>query len=184
MDLEPHEVRRRLSLRLDQARSRGCGGPDLALVRKLFRRKLHFMKTLVLIFTALLSLSVAAHAQIGWTLEQCRERIGPEFQAANGDTHYFHVGPWGRGLGEHIYISFDPDDTVGTIQWLKLDGEAFSEAEIQERLREASHVTWQRRNDHDTGELNWIGVQNRKVIFDANEADNGRGTYILTISTR
>jgi hypothetical protein len=142
------------------------------------------MKILLLVCTALTSLLVAAHAQIGWTLEQCRERIGPEFHAANGDTHYFHVGPWGRGLGENIYISFDPDGTVGTIQWIKLDGEAFSEAEIQQRLRVASHVTWQRRNDHDTGELNWIGVQNRKVIFDANEADNGQGAYVLTISTR
>ena len=141
------------------------------------------MKAIILIFAAMAALLIAAHAQMGWSLEQCRERIGPEFHAANGDTHYFHVGLWGRGLGEHIYISFDPDDTVGTIQWIKLDGEAFSEAEIQQRLREASHVSWQ-RGDHDTGELNWIGVQNRKVIFDANEADNGRGAYVLTISTR
>jgi hypothetical protein len=93
------------------------------------------MKTTILICVALMGLSVAAHAQIGWTLEQCRERIGQEFQPASGDTHYFHVGPWRRGLGEHIYLSFDPDDTVGTIQWVKLDGEAFSEAEIQRRLK-------------------------------------------------
>jgi hypothetical protein len=148
------------------------------------KRNCDFMKTILLIFAAMSVLLIAAHAQIGWTLEQCRERIGPEFQAANGDTHYFHVGPWGRGLGEHVYISFDPDGTVGTIQWLRLDGEAFSEAEIQWRLREASHVSWQRGRDHDAGELNWFGVHNGKVIFDANEADNGRGTYILTISTR
>ena len=95
-----------------------------------------------------------------------------------------HVGPWGRGLGENIYISFDPDGTVGTIHWIKLDGDAFSEAEIQQRLRVASHVSWQRRTDHDTGELNWVGVQNGRVIFDANEADNGQGAYILSISTR
>jgi hypothetical protein len=132
------------------------------LVRNYTEETCEFMKKLVLICAALLSLSVAAHAQIGWTLEQCRERIGPEFDAANGETHYFHVGPLGRGLGEHIYISLDPDGTVGTIQWIKLDGEAFSEAEIQQRLRVASHVTWQRLNDHDTGELNWIGVQTVK----------------------
>jgi hypothetical protein len=143
-----------------------------------------FMKTIILIFAAMSALLTAAHAQIGWTLKQCRERIGPELHAADGDTHYFHIGPWGRGLGEQICISFDPDGTVGKIQWVKLDGEAFSEAEIQQRLREASHVSWQRGRDHDTGELSWIGVQNGKVIFDANEADNGQGAYVLTISTR
>jgi hypothetical protein len=141
------------------------------------------MKTITLIFVAMLGLSIAAHAQMGWSLEQCRLRIGPEYHASNGETHYFHIGPWGRGLGEQLYLSFDPDDTVGTIQWIKLDGEAFSEAEIQQRLREASNVSWQRGN-HDTGELNWIGMQNRQVIFDANEADNGRGVYVLSISTR
>jgi hypothetical protein len=142
------------------------------------------MKTTILILAAMAGFLIPAQAQIGWTLKQCRERIGLEFHAANGDTHYFHVGPWGRGLGEHIYISFDPDGTVGTIQWIKLDGEAFSEAEIQSRLREASHVDWQRRTDHDAGQLNWLGMQNGKVIFDANEADNRQGAYVLTISTR
>jgi hypothetical protein len=60
----------------------------------------------------------------------------------DGDTHYFHVGPFGRGLGEHIYLTFDPDGTVGAIPWLKLDGKAFSEAEVRQHLREASRVTW------------------------------------------
>jgi hypothetical protein len=86
-------------------------------------------------------LAVNARAQMGWTLQQCREHFGPEFMPANGDIHYFHVGPVGRGSGEHVYITFDPDGTVGAIQWVKLNGEAFSEAEIQERLREASRVT-------------------------------------------
>ena len=63
-------------------------------------------------------------------------------------------------------------------------GEAFSEAEIQERLREASRVTWKRTPNYEPGELNWTGEQNGKIIFDANEANNGRGIYLLTIPTR
>ena len=120
---------------------------------------------------------------MGWTLQQCRGHFGAEFMAPSGDTHYFHLGPFGRGLGEHVYISFDPDGTVGSIQWLKLDGKAFSEAEVQQRLREASRVSWERSPYHEDGELNWIGKQNGEVIFEANEADNGRKTYILTITT-
>ena len=141
------------------------------------------MMKLITILAACL-LSVNARAQMGWTLQQCREHFGPEFMPASGDTHCFHVGPFGRGLGEHVYITFDPDGTVGAIQWVKLNGEAFSEAEIQKCLREASRVTWERTPNHEPGELNWTGKQNGKVIFDANEADNGRGIYFLTITTR
>jgi hypothetical protein len=63
-----------------------------------------------------------AHAQMGWTLQQCREHFGPEFMPPDGDTHYFHVGPFERGLGEHVYLTFDPDGTVGTIASVKLNG--------------------------------------------------------------
>ena len=124
-----------------------------------------------------------AKAQTGWTLAQCREHFGREF-SSDDSTYYFHVGPWGRGLGEHVYITFDPDGTVGGIQWLKLDGKAFSEAEVQKRLRKASNITWERATNHEPDELKWVGIQHGKVVFDANEGDNGRGTYILSISTR
>lgn len=140
------------------------------------------MKPIAILAACLLT--VSAKAQMGWTLQQCREHFGQEFMPATDGTHYFHVGPFGRGLGEHVYLTFDPDGTVGGIQWVKLDGKAFSEHEIQQRLREASRLTWKRTSSHEPGELNWTGEQNGKVIFDANEADNGRGTYLLTITTR
>jgi len=140
------------------------------------------MKNLLLLLSAAIA-PFMAEAQMGWSLAQCRERFVREFDS-NGDTYYFHVGPWGRGLGEHVYISFDPDGTVGGIQWLKLDGRAFSEAEIRKRLEEASPITWRRTPNHEPGELNWVGIQHGKIIFDANEGDNGRGTYILSITTR
>jgi hypothetical protein len=184
-ELKSHEVCRGLSLRQGPSTESWLWwSGSWGWLENYTEENCDFMKTIILICAASAGLSVAAHAQIGWTLEQCRGRIGPEFHAANGETHYFHVSPWGRGLGENICISFDPDGTVGTIQWIKLDGDAFSEAEIQQRFRVASHVTSQRRNDHYTGELNWIGGQNGKVIFDASEADNGQGAYVLTISTR
>jgi hypothetical protein len=100
------------------------------------RRTLILMPAVVCIFAA------NAQAQMGWTLQRCREHFGSEFMPHDGDTHYFHVGPFGRGLGEHIYLTFDPDGTVGAIPWLKLDGKAFSEAEVRQHLREASRVTW------------------------------------------
>jgi hypothetical protein len=137
----------------------------------------------IMMAIAALALVTGAQAQMGWTLQRCREHFGPEFMSPAGDTHYFHVGPFGRGLGEHVYLTFDPDGTVGGIQWVKLDGKAFSEAEVQQRLKKASRVSWTRSADHESGELSRIGEQNGKTIFDANENDNGRGTYFLTITT-
>jgi hypothetical protein len=70
-----------------------------------------------------------------------------------------------------------------------LDGKPFSEAEIKQRLKEASGVTWKRvpygrrTPEYDwqaVGKLNWIGGD---WIFRANENDNGRGSYYLTIWT-
>jgi hypothetical protein len=65
-------------------------------------------------------------------------------------------------------------------------GQGFSEVEVQQHLREASRVTWKRVNPtpNESGELSWTGEQNDKVIFDAEEDDNGRGTVFLTITTR
>jgi len=60
-----------------------------------------------------------AKAQMGWKLAQCREHFGREF-SSDESIYYIHVGPWGRGLGQHVYITFDPDGTVGGIQWLRL----------------------------------------------------------------
>jgi hypothetical protein len=47
-----------------------------------------------------------------------------------------------------------------------------------------NRVTWTRSPYHNPDELNWAGTQNGMVIFDANLANNGRGVYILTITTR
>lgn len=151
-----------------------------------------------------------AFAQMGWTLAQCRQHFGKEFQYDDHDgTYSFHLGPWGpkqtlhygegvegfavymQGLSylfpndscRQIDITFDPDGTVGKIDWIK-SRSAFSESEIQQRLREASRVTWQRTANSEAGELNWVGMQHGKIIFDANESDNGRGLWHLTITTR
>jgi hypothetical protein len=108
----------------------------------------------------------------------------------NENTYYFQLNfhsHISEGLhfwsGRQIWLTFDPDGTVGEIQWLKFGG-AFSEAEIQQHLRDASRVTWKRKPFSQEGELDWTWEQNGKVIFDANEGDNGRGTWFLTITTR
>jgi hypothetical protein len=139
---------------------------------------------LLLMVAGSLTIIASAHAQMGWTLPQCRARFGQEFLPPDGNTHYFHVGPFGQGQGEHVYLGFDPDGTVGSIRWLKLNGRAFSEAEIQERLHEDSRINWSRVNRDDPDELNLVGTQNGRVIFYANEGNNGRGIYILTITTK
>jgi hypothetical protein len=161
-----------------------------------------------LISIAFLSLTIAnAHAgQMGWTLQQCSELFGSEFTptdtdsyrfsehmsywhsnqrsgGSGGDTHYFHAGQF------DVYFNFHPDGTVGAIQWVRFDGEPFSEGEIKQRLKEAPGVTWKRvpygrrTPEYDwqaAGKLNWIGGDG---IFRANENGNGRGRYYLTIWT-
>jgi hypothetical protein len=81
-----------------------------------------------------------------------------------------------------IWLTFDPDGTIGGIQWLKF-GSPPSEIEIQQHLRDASRVTWERKHSSQEGELDCTKEQNRKTIFDANKRDNRRGTWFLTITT-
>jgi hypothetical protein len=138
----------------------------------------------MLTLATLASMVMSAHAQMGWTLDQCRRHFGQEFLPAEGDNHYFHVGPTGTGKGEHVYIRLDPDGTVGNIAWLKMDGKAFSESEIQKHLKDASRVAWLRNSNSEEGQLHWSGYQNGKAIFEANEGNNGRGIWVLTISTK
>jgi len=135
-------------------------------------------------------------AQMGWTLEQCRSHFGQ--CEIEGSTAYFRLNAKSyiveglhRWSGRQVWLTFDPDGAVGKIQWLKAPGsvytgEGFSEAEVQQHLREASRVSWKRVNPvpNEEGELSWTGEQHGKVIFDANEDDNGRGTVFLTITTR
>lgn len=147
-------------------------------------------------------------AQMGWTLAQCREHFGKEADV-NENLYSFHVGTWGPkptlsygdGVeGTAVYgqwmsyyfpndssrrldITFDPDGTVGKIEWSKFR-KAFSESEIQQLLREASKITWERTSSPESDELTWIGIQHGKTIFDAKESTNGRGLWFLTITTR
>ena len=165
------------------------------------------MKAILLPALLLLTPAVV-YAQMGWTLAQCRKHFGKEY-AVKENTYSFHVGPLGpkptlnsgdgvegvavygqwmsyyfpNDSSRRIDITFDPDGTVGKIQWAKF-GKAFSESEIQQRLRQASKITWERTSDHESDELHWAGIQHGKIIFDANESDNGRGLWSLTITTR
>jgi len=132
--------------------------------------------------------SITANAQIGWTLNQCRQKFGMDINPDMNVRHFklnynAYVFDGLHSLsGRQIWLTFDPDGTVGGIQWLKF-GSPFSETEIQQHLQDASRVTWERKPSSQEGKLDWTGEQNRKIIFDANEADNGRGTWFLTITT-
>jgi hypothetical protein len=85
-----------------------------------------------------------------------------------------------RGFdGRLLLVGFDPDGTVGQIKWWKWDGE-FSDEEIERLLKKASAVSWR-----PVGELQihwieqeahpnqWVGEQDGKIIFDADESDTG-----------
>jgi hypothetical protein len=124
-------------------------------------------------------LATTAHAQMGWTLSKCKTVFGQPYE--NNEQTYRFWFPT-----RQIWLTFDPDGTVGKIDWLKF-GHAFSEAEIQQHLREASNVTWRRVEKPETSEFDslfWEGLQIGSVIFEASEGSNGRGTWFLEIKTR
>jgi hypothetical protein len=132
------------------------------------------MRKALLTLAAASLLVTAAHAQIGWTLAQCREHFGQELNIppANngwhdeGDWHVFKIG------SETASIAFDPDGTVGYIEWEKIDHSAYSMAEIERHLREASHAIWKRTpygrrtpefKNQCVAKFNWVGIQNGEV---------------------
>jgi hypothetical protein len=130
-----------------------------------------------------------AYSQIGWKLDRCRQRFGRESDRSE-NTYYFklHYHPF-TSDGIHYFsglilvLTFDPDGTVGQIEWWQ-SGSAFSEAEIQQHLQDASRVTWKRKPFSEEDNLDWTGEQNGRIIFDANEGNNGRNMWILSITTR
>jgi hypothetical protein len=130
-----------------------------------------------------------AYSQIGWKLDRCRQRFGKE-RDRDENIYYFGVNyhPYtSDGLhyfsGLQLLLTFDPDGTVGKIEWCK-SGSAFSEAEIKHLLQDASRVTWKRKPFSEEDNLDWTGEQNGRVIFDANEEDTFLRMWILTITTR
>jgi hypothetical protein len=163
------------------------------------------MRKSFLTLMAVIALGLSAYAgEMGWTLDQCRQHFGSEC-GVDGVTYRFHLGPWGPPVpqepysAEHYYRSvdhtfgnpatsrlveftLDPDGTVGKIVWMKAFN-GFPEAEVQQHLREASGVNWERTGPDENGFVSWVGKQHGKIIFNATESDNGRGTWFLEITT-
>jgi hypothetical protein len=169
--------------------------------------KAHLLKKLLLILMVLASVCTAnvAQAQIGWTLAQCRKHFGHEIQedgspllddptARTFGIKYRPHEEHHRGFdGRLLFVGFDPDGTVGKIKWWKF-GSEFSDQEIEQLLKKASAVSWHPvpgspgktwlTEDIQDGPTQWVGEQNGKIIFEANEGDTQTGGWILTITTR
>jgi hypothetical protein len=138
-------------------------------------------KLFLLTLMALTSLTIThkASAQMGWTLNHCHSYFGHQFQQVEDDRG---PGYWFPGhLAKDVYVTLDPDGTVGFVLWEKWDGSPFHEVEIQNLLPFVSNIQWLRTENPD-GHLHWTGVQNGKAIFEAVEYEH-RGTWQLAINT-
>jgi hypothetical protein len=167
---------------LTKERLEGCNSAlDIAAIIERINYHIMLRPLLILILCAL-SLSARA-GEIGWSLEQCRQHFGPEYALADRNVYAFYSREGTAKNFDMVFLTFDPDGTVGRIQWSRV-GQAFSEAEIQRHLREASDVEWQRFSPQGEGALQWLGVQHGKVIFEASETEGRDGVWMLTIQGR
>jgi hypothetical protein len=162
------------------------------------------MKKLFLLLATTFASFSLAQAQIGWTLNQCRQHFGKEVSQSNAGfagespftdknpnfktflVNYRELPPNPDLPARHYYtgykvdIGFDPDGTVGEIYW-HWSGE-LPEQEIMKLLRKASKVEWSRTNTEDENG-NWVGKQNGVVVFRADLSDSGTGFFFLEITT-
>jgi hypothetical protein len=100
------------------------------------------MKRILLTLLAGLTFAtVTTHAQIGWTLEKCRQHFGMEYGKASEARDYHYDFTLYFHAGEYNYnIDFDTDGTVGGMEIIKLNRQAFTETEVQHLLKLASSV--------------------------------------------
>jgi hypothetical protein len=124
------------------------------------KKEMKFILVILLAFAG----SFTANAQIGWTLNHCRQKFGmdtdPDMNVRHFKLNYNAYVSDGlhSWSGRQISLTVDPDGTVGGIQWLKF-GSPFSETEIQQHLQDASRVTWERKPSSQKENL--LGRENR-----------------------
>jgi hypothetical protein len=141
----------------------------------------------------------SVQAQIGWTLDKCRERFGSEHNFIldkDSDTTWydFSVDSYtnNKATGvESVTIAFDSDGTVGHIKWQKIGNAPYSMAEMEEHLKQASHTVVWKRVDHGrhtpnfdnqvVAESNWEGTLHGEVMFMASYRTVGSSENSLAI---
>ena len=151
------------------------------------------MKKTFLILITLGLLDAAQAGEMGMTLQQLHNRFGrDEGGSADGHDISFRVNGW------YKIFCFDPDGTVGQINLWKeasdLHTQPFTAQEIRSLLNKASGVTWTQTantlklendfgEDFLKGDLQFIGVQNNKPVFQAVIARDLRSFWVLDIET-
>jgi hypothetical protein len=150
------------------------------------------MKRLLIALTAGLFavIPVPAHAQIGWTLQQCRSHYGKEFAT---DIAYMHLGETNRfqskvyGIMCDIYVERAYDlfnEKVWNVQYLNIsNGKPFPIEVVKKLLRDNfPALTWtQQPTNKDAGDEDEFPWSSGTPGITAVEESNGRGTWILTI---
>jgi hypothetical protein len=152
------------------------------------------MKRVFLILLAVLAIAGSAHAQISWTLAQCRHAWGKDYDEQQLDeprisTHSFHVKVAGYRCDILVEIgsNYTPFKTVSYVQYTKLDGKPFPPSVVDLILKKsvpsAKTVEWKEKpkNEDEPDKLIWIGTTDDDVPFLANESPNDKGNYVLSI---
>jgi hypothetical protein len=117
------------------------------------------MKRLLLI---LMVLAGAAHAQIGWTIEQCRKHWGRENNSYLYETNT--VYRFGSKIEKEVI--FDEGGKVKDVTYSVLGG--WGVLKVPALLAREEGVTWERDPDRDNWRAQyWIGKKDGVVLFHA-----------------
>lgn len=145
------------------------------------------MKKASLALAALIILCAQGNAQIGWTLEECKQHYGklvsePTKNIDPGVTQYhFKSGAF------DLYVRISASSHLVTAMYYsKLDRSPFSMAEISRLLKEnGAGLNWSEQKEEQpvsSDQKSWIGEKNGKTILSASyrlmEEDEG---YVLNI---
>jgi hypothetical protein len=134
------------------------------------------MRKALLILIAIFAVGTA-HAQIGWTLEQCVANRGTEDlsnPSPAGDVHVFHFtfGGWAKSVTISEYFE-KSSNTVNLVNYSVPEKE-FTPSEIRYLLAEnGKGIIWERgAKDIDRKDRTihrWVGRRNGKVVLKAIE---------------
>jgi hypothetical protein len=113
------------------------------------------MKLLPFLCTLALTL-VSARAELGWTLEQCKQYFGPyrsRISKAFGNRVYdFEKAKY------HLTVWLGSDEKVVGIEYRKLDKSPLLEGEIEALLENKGDCTWDAPSSNANGEIQWVGM--------------------------